>query len=452
MLKKVIKAAAAWTAYTVVSLVLPPMFKRAEGENTKMPQAEGTGERILCIDDNTDALIYRLGLIEAAKERLVLTTFDFRDDESGGEIMAALYDAAERGVKIKILLDGMNAFLHLRKSDNFNTLAAHENITVKLYNPVNLLLPYRINYRMHDKYLIADDFAYILGGRNTDDLFLGHYVEKYNEDRDILVFEEERGGGSSYNQLTEYFKRIWNLKACKIYIRAPKKTVDFKALREKTRERYPQAFENIDWRDTTESAESVRLITNPIEAENKSPSVWKIMVSMMRGGEEVLIQSPYVICSKDMYGDLTEVCARSKNAQLIINAVESGTNPFGCTDYLSQKKKIIDTNLTVYEYLGAQAQHTKTVLIGDDLSIVGSCNVDMRSVYLDTELMLVIKSRPLNAELKKKAELLKKSSRRTLPDGSESEGESFKSIVPGRKKKIIYFVLRRAIKPVRHLL
>ena len=44
----------------------------------------------------------------------------------------------------------------------------------------------------------------------------------------------------------------------------------------------------------------------------------------------------------------------------------------------------------VYEYVGTQALHTKTVLAGDTLSIVGSCNLDMRSVYLDTEMMLFI--------------------------------------------------------------
>ena len=59
----------------------------AEGDSFSTP------ERILCIDDNKEALIWRLRLIGAAKERIILTTFDFRDEESGQDIMAALWEA-----------------------------------------------------------------------------------------------------------------------------------------------------------------------------------------------------------------------------------------------------------------------------------------------------------------------------------------------------------------------
>lgn len=58
------------------------------------------------------------------------------------------------------------------------------------------------------------------------------------------------------------------------------------------------------------------------------------------------------------------------------------------------------TGSYVYEYLGAQALHTKTILAGDTLSMVGSCNLDMRSVYLDTEMMLFIESGELNESLR----------------------------------------------------
>ena len=70
------------------------------------------------------------------------------------------------------------------------------------------------------------------------------------------------------------------------------------------------------------------------------------------------------------------ICSKSVKTELIINAVESGANPFGCTDYLNQKKAVRQTGSYVYEYVGTLALHTKTVLAGDTLSIVGSCNLD----------------------------------------------------------------------------
>lgn len=63
--------------------------------------------------------------------------------------------------------------MEIRKpqSGHFRELTSHPNVEVRFYNNINLLTPWRANYRMHDKYLIADDFAYMLGGRNTGDLF-----------------------------------------------------------------------------------------------------------------------------------------------------------------------------------------------------------------------------------------------------------------------------------------
>lgn len=87
-------------------------------------------ERILNIENNVDALVWRLRLIESAKENIVLATFDFRDDNSGQDMMAALLNAADRGVKVQILVDGINGTLYLRGSRNFRELTSHENVEV----------------------------------------------------------------------------------------------------------------------------------------------------------------------------------------------------------------------------------------------------------------------------------------------------------------------------------
>lgn len=444
-----------WLIYIVICMTVPPIFRKTSGGAEKTADRTGctmTQERVLSIDSNMDALLWRLRLIEAAQERVVLSTFDFRDDNSGRDMMAALLHAADRGVEVQILVDGINGKLWLPGSRNFRELAAHECVEVKFYNPVNLLKPWMVNYRLHDKYLIVDDFAYILGGRNTNDLFLGNYKDACNEDRDILVYETVPGEGSSYVQLQEYFEQIWSLPCCKRFEKSGGSGIHLKEYYWKVREKYPEAFLETDWETVTTETNGIELYTNPIEPVNKQPRLWERLVSEMEQERDILIQTPYVICSREMYQDLEQICADGAKAEMIINAVEGGANPFGCTDYLNQKKNVRETGVQVYEYAGAQALHTKTILAGDAVSIVGSCNLDIRSVYLDTEMMLFIDCPELNTALRRQAEGLKAESKKILPDGTVVEGVNYEPVRQGIVKKTFYGILRVLVIPFRHLL
>ncbi len=440
-----------WIVYMAVCLIVPPLFHKSAPAGETAPDSRGVQqERILSIEDNMDALLWRLRLIEEAQERVILCTFDFRDDNSGRDIMAALFHAAERGVDVRIMVDGINGALHLTESRNFRELADHENVQVKIYNPVNLLTPWRINYRMHDKYLIVDDFAYILGGRNTDDLFLGNYVDSYNEDRDILVYETVPGEGNSYLQLQEYFEQIWSLSCAKPYRKKSCENGFLEEHYQAVREKYPEAFTEVEWEKVTVETKGIELCTNPMEPKNKQPLLWNRLLAELKHGEDILIQTPYIICSRTMYQDLTDLSPGG--VEIITNAVESGTNPFGCTDYLNQKEKIYRTGVHVYEYLGEQALHTKTILVGEHISIVGSCNLDMRSIYLDTEMMLLIDSAKLNEFIRSRTEERKTQSRHVYPDGTIVDGANYQPLEQGMAKKILYEVLRVVIIPFRHLL
>ena len=85
-------------------------------------------------------------------------------------------------------------------------------------------------------------------------------------------------------------------------------------------------------------------------------------------------------------------------AALMTNSVANNGNPFGASDYKKNKEKLLETGITVYEYEGGVSYHGKSITIGDDIDIVGSFNMDMRSAYLDTELMLVIDSKGVNSQ------------------------------------------------------
>ncbi|MGN0169473.1 MAG: phosphatidylserine/phosphatidylglycerophosphate/cardiolipin synthase family protein [Lachnospiraceae bacterium] len=413
-------------------------------------------EQILCVDDNEEALLWRLRMIGGARHSIVLSTFDLRPDENGTKVMAALFQAAERGVDIKLLLDGIYEIPFLNRSDTFHALVSHENVETRLYNPVDLQGLFRGNYRMHDKYLMADDTMYLLGGRNTNDIFLGDHKTGINVDRDILVYDTTAGKGESLQQLTAYFEQIWQEPCVRIEKkRNPQDYAEeyalFTDLYKELKEKYPDIEHYTRWAEATYPADKITLISNGTAAKKKSPDVLKTIAMLADGQEDVLIQTPYVICDSYMY-DLLRRISDEAEVKIILNAVENGSNPWGCTDYLNHKQDILDTGVDVYELMNRHAVHTKTVLVGDNLSIVGSYNLDMRSTYLDTELMLVIDSEQLNEKIRTLADEYMEKSIEVKADGKTTVGAKYKEKQQKTSKRVFYQILRVLIRPIRHLL
>ena len=444
-------------AVVIVSVLIPPLFRHRSVETNPYGSLYSGSERVLCIDDNTDALVWRLRLIESAHDEIIISTHDWSCDESGENIMSSLLQAADRGVHIRILTDGINGLLKLKKDASFNALMASENVEVKYYNPIKLLLPWKWNYRLHDKYFITDTDVYILGGRNTGNLFLGEYEGRKNVDRDILVYEVEDAADSSLVKLRSYFEEMWQSDFCVApKVRDGKKTsAAISALDERyetLKTSFPEAFTDVDWTRCTMEVQSIRLLTNPINTGNKEPLLWTEVMALMQAGRDITIQTPYVICSRPMLKELTALCDEDKAVTVITNDPKSGANLFGCADFLNSRKSILKTGMQVYTYSGERSQHTKTVLIDDNISVVGSFNFDMRSVYLDTEMMLVIESEELNAYLREQSEVAMAHSVHLLQNGEEEYGTDYigHSMSPG--KKTLYSVLRCIILPFRHLL
>lgn len=442
--------------YAVLTAILVPLpQKEASGELWRQYEARldtvAAQERVMTIEDSDSALLLRLQLIESARRDLIFSTFDLRADESGQDVMSALCAAAERGVQVRMIVDGLNGFLHLQGDATIRALAAAENVEVRFYDPVDLLRPWKLNYRLHDKYLIADGERYILGGRNTSDLFLGSYQEKRNIDRDVLVVSNG-SENSSVRQLAAYFESVWSQPENRtIKGRASEKTGALHERYESLRENCPAAFADADWEEMTMPVARVSLLHNSPRAENKSPELWGTLCRLMEQGDDVLLQTPYLICNRAMYGDLAHF-AGERQVRILTNAVETGANPSGCADYLIEKRTILSCGLDIYEAVSDQSLHTKTVLIGNDLSIVGSFNADMRSAYLDTELMLVIESESFNDVLRQAEAPYIARSRLVLHDGSTACGAQFEETALPPLKRALYRVLSIALRPVRHLL
>lgn len=492
----------------LVNVFAPLYCRKPDGKFAELlKQTEFTsdtpgGERIRCIDDNEEALLWRLRMIGAAKKSIVLATFDLRADESGTDLLAALNHAAEKGVEIKLLIDGIYQQLFLNGSKEFQALAARENVEVGVYNPVSPVGLFKLNYRMHDKYVIVDDKMYLLGGRNSNDIFLGDYTTDINVDRDILVCDTANGKGESLQDLEAYFQQIWNEDCVKIKSGRKKNNSDISVsekvaddsegtesnlknsdivngksnaeneITDKTQEKlskYEKQYQSLEmryaslkekytdiedyssWQEDTIPANKITLVNNGTHAGPKTPLVLQTIRYLAQNADNVTIQTPYVICNGYMYDTLNEIASHAQ-LKIILNAVEKGSNPWGCTDYLNQKKKILNTGADVYELMNEVPVHTKAVLLDDRLSVVGSYNLDMRSTYLDTELMLVIDNKELNQQIQSTEGIYIEKSKEVLSNGQETEGVQYETKVLNWQKKLFYGVLRIIIRPLRQLL
>lgn len=408
-----------------------PKVQEDTKHNFDMSSVYGTAnrpERAVIIEENDKALAERVRMIYQAKERIVLSTYAFHSDESGKVMLGALLDAADRGVEIKILADGVESWTAMEGNEYFYALSSLENVEIKIYNRANPLLPWKSMGRMHDKYLIADNHLYMLGGRNTYNYFLGDYPGHKNYDRDVIVYCGNPDEDSSVFSLESYFLTIWEYEECKLF-HDSRKLADKASVMQAKEEleevyaayfaEYEGVITDTDYEKDTVEVEKITLLSNPITYQAKEPVVWYELCSLMKGAkEQVRIHTPYIICNDVMYEDLEEIAGNVPTVSVMTNSSANNGNPFGAGDYAANRDRIMETGIHIWEYEGGYSYHGKSVLIDDDISIIGSFNMDMRSVYLDTELMLVIHSEAINRSLAENMQQYEQSSRQYLTDGT----------------------------------
>lgn len=401
-------------AGAVAPFVRQPTIQAATGQNLDVSSFYGDTplkERATIISQNGEALKERIRLISQAEEEIILSTFEFDADISGKKMISALMAAAERGVRVRVVADGMPSFLAIQGNPYFLAFSQQENVELRIYNPIRPWTPWKLMGRLHDKYLIVDDKAYILGGRNTYDFFLGDQKSHKNYDWDVLVWCEEAGEESSLHQVKAYFEEIWANKECRTFGpgRVSRRNLAVQRAEQELREQYQTLlsensswFEQRDYAATTVPVNQIQLVSNPTHIYAKEPVVFYTITELMkRGKEEVIFHTPYIICNDWMLERLGEVCASVPKVWMMTNSVANNGNPFGAFDYEDHKRKILEEGVQILEYDGGISYHGKCFTVDDRISAVGSFNWDMRSAYLDTELMLVIDSKELNAQLRK---------------------------------------------------
>ena len=442
--------------------VLPYAFPPHATE-IKLPaweETETSSQWAAILESGEEALWGRLYLIENAKEKIRLSSYLYACDDSGKRIGAALIRAAERGVDVEILVDGLIGRINFGASPLAYALGSHENIRIRLYNPVDFLRPDRLNARLHDKYLIADDRMMILGGRNISDEFLTKTTHPaYNFDRDVMLFSDEGVSGSGVDQLAAYFDSLWQgeyvqpaYEKARDAAAVMRQRQEMEKLLLETEREKTAWFRKIEHPGFSVPVEGCQLITNPVHPGVKAPVVFDHLCAMIAEAEErVILQSPYFVLDGRMQTAMQQAVSGPAQVMFYTNSMAGGNNLAASADYLWQKEKVLAIGAPLYELQTEASVHTKSMLVDRHLSVFGSFNFDMRSAYIDTEVMMAVYGEALNERLYTCMENMAEQALLVTEEGYAEDERLVPLELPEGKKWTLY-LLSPVMFLIRHLL
>lgn len=390
------------------------------------------------LPNGLDALVARIVLTEAADRTLDLQYYIWHDDLTGRELAASMLRAADRGVRVRILLDdlGTNADDQLLLALN-----AHPNLEIRLFNPVasrkfktigSALEFSRVNRRMHNKALIADNQAAILGGRNIGDEYFGASSVVAFGDLDVLVH------GPVVREASTAFDEFWNSEASYPIERLAGRAAtadELAAVRAEldtyveskrddpfvvqARERIIGAIQSRDadfeWGQATLLYDDPSKITRaPGDARGHLMSQFRAL--SIEPTRELLIVSPYFVPGKEGVEWIRGWTARGVRVTVLTNSLAATDVSAVHAGYQRYRKDLLDAGAHLYELRPVVADqradrkrsmfgsskaslHAKTYVFDRTSIFIGSMNLDARSVELNTEIGVYCSSDAVAAQV-----------------------------------------------------
>ncbi len=380
--------------------------------------------------DGVDALATRILLARWAEHSIDAQYYLITADVIGYLFIEALLDAADRGVRVRFLLDD----IMISGYDlGLAALDSHPNIELCIFNPIarggwrtwNLLTDFsRINRRMHNKTFTVDNQFTIIGGRNIAAEYFGAQQDVNFGDADFLAI------GSVVKDVSRQFDTYWNDQLAvpiPAFIDLPEDPEEtLKALRgriataikgfEETR--YTNAltrsiFEIIEIEGSDYTWAPYQLVyDSPKKTRNKElkpdESIIPPLVAAVEAAKkELIIVSPYFVPTKKSIDGLGDLVDRGVDVMVITNSLASNNHAVVHSGYAPTRKPLIQRGVRIYEVRpdagvvsaketgatsAASNLHTKAFIVDREVMFLGSFNWDPRSVYINTELGVIIES------------------------------------------------------------
>ena len=387
------------------------------------------------IDTNDEALRVRLAMVDSAERSIDLLYYVWYDDLGGLLLLEHVIQAAERGVRVRLVVDDT---LFIRGKKGLANLDAHPNIEIRIFNPwasAGVARAFetagrakKLNTRMHNKLLIADGHMAILGGRNIGDHYFGLH-HKYNfHDLDVVVLGDEAFESS------EIFDHFWSsdqVMPVSAFVEEP----SWQAIEDERVEMLDSLrgadelsgfpIERHDWnvefaalmeRMSTGSStlEYDRLV--PETGEHSYDGVIRLAELVEQAQQEIFILNAYIIPGERMMEILREAVERGVQVRMLTNSLASNDVPAVTAKYKKYRTPLIEAGVELYEFRAhpeiqkgivdtdpVQARfaglHTKAAVIDREHVYVGSLNLDPRSIRINTEMGIIVHSPGLAREL-----------------------------------------------------
>lgn len=416
-------------------------------------------EEAVLIDGRYEAYLARIDMINSANKTIDLACYTIHDGWTSRAIMGALVDAADRGVKVRILFDGM----FNQNKDELKALTwyckSHPNIEWKYYQMINLLKPWTLNNRLHDKFIIIDGENFMLGGRNIGNkYFTKDYPEEHQvRDRDVIILGQR--DSEPVKDLETYYNEMWDSKAAEDPVKNINKDKEkqgnqkAKQLKEEFQNRAKSGeFKGMEqYYDRSVPVNKVSVISNPLGKANKYPVILETLATIAGKSKDIKVQSPYVVPSYKMDHYIKKHNIDYRNVELYTNSEYSSPNPMGIAGYLIDRKEILKKGIDINEYQKPGSIHGKSFIFDERLAVVGSFNLECRSSFLSTETIVLIDSPEFAEELQGAFDRIGNKSFKVQKDGKYEERQQEINVVP-TKKNVVLKVLSVLSYPFRILI
>ncbi|WP_313171880.1 phospholipase D family protein [Massilia oculi] len=386
---------------------------------------------IHALADGRDAFAARAVLAQAADRSLDVQYYIWRDDTTGRLMFDALRSAAERGVRVRLLLDDNNT---AGLDGALAALDAHPMIEVRLFNPNGIRSVraagmaadfMRLNRRMHNKSFTADNQVTIIGGRNVGDEYFGAAGEISFADLDVIA------AGPVVRAVSDDFDLYWNSpSAYPLALLAPDAVAAPALKPDAEAQAYIEAIKRsafleqlvggslpLEWaRARFVSDDPAKVMGTAAPEANIAFKLRDILGEPQRSLDLV---SPYFVPGKEGTAAFVDLAKKGTRTRILTNSLEATDVAAVHAGYAKWRKPLLESGVTLYELrreatdepsrekrgsgsgIGSSdaSLHAKTFGVDGNRIFVGSFNFDQRSIHLNTEMGMVIDSPALATRL-----------------------------------------------------
>ena len=353
-------------------------------------QGQLTNQTIQLLTSENEALPARLALIDSAEQKIEISSYHVESGKSTTAILNALRSAAQRGVQVRLLFDGLN--MDLSSSD----LEALQNdgVAIREFHPTDSGGLLQLNRRMHSKLFVVDEKFLLLGSRNLRDKHFGLEVNPYVDFELVLQ-------GDAAAKAVSYFDWIWaschvGIAKAKPKIKTPKQCacdLGLAALCSQEPFAFRPQFEALVCclHDETINKSNKRMQTQRIE--------W-----VKSARHSLMIETPYPAFSIASLRAIEAAAERGVRVQIFTNSRSTNDQPLTWAAFQNMRRRLLKRGVEIYEHQGKGTHHSKMFLVDGQFAVLGSHNFDARSDNFNLEFCIRAQSAELTQYLQSRLE------------------------------------------------